>query len=88
VRERSDALHVGGDTFLHSRRSEIVTLAASHGIPATYPQREWVEAGGLMSYGTNFPDVFARWASMRGAFSKVRSNAKSCNVRFVAALGA
>jgi putative tryptophan/tyrosine transport system substrate-binding protein len=30
VRERSDALYVGGDTFLHSRRSEIVTLAATH----------------------------------------------------------
>jgi putative tryptophan/tyrosine transport system substrate-binding protein len=58
ARERADALYVGGDTFLHSRRDQITSLAARQAIPAAYPQREWAEAGGLTSYGTNFPSVY------------------------------
>jgi hypothetical protein len=46
ARKRADALYLGGDTFLHSRRHQIATLAALHGLPAAYPQREWAEAGG------------------------------------------
>jgi len=46
ARERADALYLGGDTFLHSPRHQIATLAALHGLPAAYPQREWAEAGG------------------------------------------
>jgi putative ABC transport system substrate-binding protein len=56
--ERPDALFVGSDAFFHSRRVQIATLAARHAVPATYGQREYVEAGGLMSYGTNFPDSY------------------------------
>src|SRR5207253_1598444 len=52
VRERPDALFVGSDAFFHSRRVQIATLAARHAVAATYGQREYTEAGGLMSYGT------------------------------------
>ena len=58
VRERSDALFVGPDTLFASRRVHIATLAARNVIPATFAQREYVEAGGLMSYGTNLTDTF------------------------------
>jgi putative ABC transport system substrate-binding protein len=52
-RERPDALIVGGDPILLSHRDQIVPLAASHTLPTIYPQREYVDAGGLMSYGTS-----------------------------------
>ena len=53
VRDRTDALFVAPDTFFISRRVQFTTLAARHGIPAAYSTREEVEAGGLMSYGTD-----------------------------------
>ena len=56
VREHSDALLVAGDGFFSSRRAQFVTLAARDRIPATYPNREFVAAGGLMSYGTDMAD--------------------------------
>ena len=53
VRDRADALYVAGDVFFTSRRVQFATLAASYRIPATYPSREAVEAGGLMGYATD-----------------------------------
>jgi putative ABC transport system substrate-binding protein len=53
VRDRADALHVAGDVFFTSRRVQFATLAASYRIPASYPSREAVEAGGLMGYATD-----------------------------------
>jgi putative ABC transport system substrate-binding protein len=58
VRERPDALFVGGDPFFNSRRMQLALLAARHAVPATYASREYAEAGGLMSYGTSFPDTY------------------------------
>jgi putative ABC transport system substrate-binding protein len=58
VRERPDALFVGGDTVFASRRIQLALLATRHAIPAIYAQREYTEAGGLMSYGTNIADAF------------------------------
>ena len=58
TRERPDALFVGGDPFFTSRRMQLALLAARHAIPATYGNRELVQAGGLMSYGTSFLDTF------------------------------
>src|SRR5262249_12725795 len=53
VLNRADALLVGADTFLLSRRLQIATLAARYAIPAVYPLRDFSEAGGLMSYGAS-----------------------------------
>jgi putative tryptophan/tyrosine transport system substrate-binding protein len=58
VRERSDALLVAGDGLFTSRRSQFVTLAARDRIPAAYANRDYVVAGGLMSYGTNSADRY------------------------------
>jgi putative ABC transport system substrate-binding protein len=58
ARERPDALFVAGDAFFLSRRVQFATLTARERIPATYSVREPVEAGGLMSYGTNLADSF------------------------------
>jgi putative ABC transport system substrate-binding protein len=58
VRERADALFVGLDGLFSSRRLQIAILAARHLVPAAYPQREFPEAGGLMSYGTNIADAY------------------------------
>jgi putative tryptophan/tyrosine transport system substrate-binding protein len=57
VRERPDALFVGGDSFFVSRRFQLVNLASRHTIPATYSQREFTEVGGLISYGGNPTDA-------------------------------
>jgi putative ABC transport system substrate-binding protein len=52
------ALLVGGDAFLNSRRDRIVELVASSALPAIYPGREFVAAGGLMSYATSIADAY------------------------------
>ena len=57
VRERADALFVAGDGFFNSRRVQLAMLAVRHLVPATFATREYAEAGGLMSYGTNLPDT-------------------------------
>jgi putative ABC transport system substrate-binding protein len=53
VQQRTDALIVGTDPFLLGQRDQLVRLAARHMVPAIYFLREFVEAGGLMSYGSN-----------------------------------
>jgi putative ABC transport system substrate-binding protein len=57
ARERPDALFVGSDPFFTIRRIQLATLAARHGVPASFASRDNVEAGGLMSYGTNINDA-------------------------------
>jgi putative tryptophan/tyrosine transport system substrate-binding protein len=57
VRERMDALFVIPDSFFANRRVQLATLAARHAIPAAYAQRDYVAAGGLMSYGTDIADA-------------------------------
>jgi putative ABC transport system substrate-binding protein len=58
VRQRPDALFVAGDPFLLGQRDQIVLLAGRHAVPTIYPQREYVDAGGLMSYGTSVPNGY------------------------------
>ena len=58
ARERPDALFVAGDAFFLDRRVQFATLTARDRIPATYSAREAVAAGGLMSYGPDFVEVF------------------------------
>jgi putative tryptophan/tyrosine transport system substrate-binding protein len=58
VRERVDAVIVGGDAVFTNNRDQFVAVAARHRSPAIYPIREFSEAGGLLSYGTNYPDAY------------------------------
>jgi putative tryptophan/tyrosine transport system substrate-binding protein len=58
ARDRPDALFVAADAFFVSRAAQFITLTARDRLPATYPIRDFVPAGGLMSYGTDFPDMF------------------------------
>ena len=57
LRERMHALFTIPDSFLGTRRVQLATLAARHALPTAYPLRDYVEAGGLMSYGTSLPDA-------------------------------
>jgi putative ABC transport system substrate-binding protein len=70
VRDRADALFVAPDPFFSSRRVQFATLAAHHRVPAAYSLREFVEAGGLMSYGTNNLDMFRQVGIYAGQLLK------------------
>jgi putative ABC transport system substrate-binding protein len=69
---RVEALYVSTDALVITNRARIHTLAMGVRLPTMYPSREYVEAGGLMSYGVNLPDQFRRTADyvdkiLRGA---------------------
>ena len=70
ARERSDALFVAGDAFFTSRSGQFAILTARDRIPAAYPIREFVAAGGLMSYGTDFVDMFRQAGVYTGSILK------------------
>jgi putative ABC transport system substrate-binding protein len=70
VRERPDALFVGNDAFFNARRVQLVLLAGRHGLPAIYWDREFAEAGGLMSYGSNIVDVYRQVGVYAGRILK------------------
>jgi putative tryptophan/tyrosine transport system substrate-binding protein len=58
ARERPDALFVGGDAFFDSRRLHLSLQAMRLAVPAAYSGREYAEAGGLMSYGSDVRDAY------------------------------
>jgi putative tryptophan/tyrosine transport system substrate-binding protein len=68
--ERLDVLLVAGDAFLISRRVQLATLTARDKIPVAYSGREAVEAGGLMSYGTDIADAFRQIGVYTGSILK------------------
>jgi len=57
-RERADAVLVGTTPFLNGRRVQLAQMAAFYRLPAIYAGREYVEVGGLMSYGSNIADAY------------------------------
>jgi putative ABC transport system substrate-binding protein len=72
LKGRADALYVCTDPLVTTNRTRINTLALGERLPTMHAFREHVEAGGLMSYGANFPDLFRRAAEyvdkiLRGA---------------------
>jgi putative ABC transport system substrate-binding protein len=70
VHDRADALYVAGDVFFTSRRVQFATLAATYRIPATYPSRQAVEAGGLMAYDTDRVDMWRQVGVYTGQILK------------------
>ena len=58
VREKPDALFVAPDAFFGTRRVQLAALAARHALPTAHSGRQYVEAGGLMSYGTSTLDMY------------------------------
>ena len=70
VRERPDALFVDSDAFLNGRRVQLTQLASYHRVPATYGNRDFVEAGGLMSYGADIGDAYRQIGVYTGRILK------------------
>jgi len=70
TQEHFEALFAFGDGFLIGRRVQLATLAARDRIPASYSTREYVAAGGLMSYGTNLAEVFRQAGVYAGSILK------------------
>jgi putative tryptophan/tyrosine transport system substrate-binding protein len=72
LRGRADALYLGTGPLVNTHRTSINTLAVGAGLATISGVREYIEAGGLMSYGPNYPDLFRRAAAyvdkiLRGA---------------------
>ena len=70
VVERSDALFVGGDGLLNSRRLQVAVLAARHGLPTASTSRDYPVSGGLMSYGADVTDAFRQTGVYAGRILK------------------
>ncbi len=63
AKERAGALLVTGDPMFFLHRARLAGLAVKHRLPSMSTQGQWVEAGGLMSYGPSFPDLYRRAAT-------------------------
>ncbi len=70
VQQRIGALLVGSDPFFVSQRNQLAASAARHAVPAIYELREFAEAGGLISYGTNLADVYRQAGVYAGKILK------------------
>jgi putative tryptophan/tyrosine transport system substrate-binding protein len=70
ARKRPDALFVTGDALFLSRRVHLALLAAFHHIPTTFALRDFVEAGGLMSYGASLSDAYRQVGLYAGRILK------------------
>jgi putative ABC transport system substrate-binding protein len=69
-RERVDALFIGGEAFFASRGVQLATLTARERLPASFASRELVQAGLLMSYGTNLADMARQVGIYTGSILK------------------
>jgi putative tryptophan/tyrosine transport system substrate-binding protein len=70
VQQRAAALIVASDVFLSSRKDQLITLAARHGMPTIYPWRDAVIAGGLLSYGIDLSDSYRQVGGYIGRILK------------------
>jgi putative tryptophan/tyrosine transport system substrate-binding protein len=70
VQRRADALVVNADPFFDSRQEQIVGLATRHAVPTIFPWREFVQAGGLASYGTSLLDAHRQTGVYAGRILK------------------
>jgi putative ABC transport system substrate-binding protein len=70
MRHRPGALLVANDPFFAAQRKSLTALVAQHRLPAIYAQREYAEAGGLISYGTNFADIYRQAGAYVGRILK------------------
>ena len=74
---RVDALYVVAETLVNANQIRINTLAVGARLPTMHGLREWVEAGGLMSYGASFPDLYRRAAEL---VDKILRGAKPADI--------
>ena len=63
IAQRVNALSVGNDSVVIANRIQVVQLAAKHRLPAIYATRDFVDAGGLLSYAPHYPDLYRRAAA-------------------------
>jgi putative ABC transport system substrate-binding protein len=64
LRNKADALYVVSDALIAANRARIITSALGANLPTILSYGDWVEAGGLMSYGPDYTDLFRRAADM------------------------
>ena len=77
MRSRAEALFVLTTPVIYRERSKIAQLALKHRLPTSFAHREHVEAGGLMSYGPNFPDM---WRLAAAYVDKILRGAKAADL--------
>jgi putative ABC transport system substrate-binding protein len=77
IKGRVDALYVVADALVNANRIRINTLAVGARLPTMHGLREWVEAGGLMSYGASFPALYRRAAEL---VDKILRGAKPADI--------
>jgi putative ABC transport system substrate-binding protein len=70
VQQKAGAILIGASPFFNSRRQQLIVLAARHGLPAIYEWRDYVEAGGLMSYGTRLAEAYRQAGVYAGRILK------------------
>src|SRR5262249_5831001 len=70
VQKRAEAMLIIADPLFASRPVQRAPLAARHWLPAIFPLREFAEAGGLMSYGSNFTEMFRQAGTYAGRILK------------------
>lgn len=66
----ADAVVIGSDTIMQTNQAQVIALAEAHRMPAVYTFRDFVEAGGLVSYGVSLPDLYRRAAGYVGQILK------------------
>ena len=70
MKKRTDAFLISPEALFVTRRVQLVTLAARHALPALYHRREFTDAGGLMSYGSDLKDQFRQTGIYAGRILK------------------